>query len=128
MLDNLVHYLLLGLAALAQDSPVAHDPNAELRQIHEFLTGVVALRRGELVSRRLTLEQQRLSITQSKSQQELDQLFWAWTKRPDINSKLYPHRDPEKERRKVVHLIDQQLLGISKPVEDLPDPDPLAYI
>ena len=38
--------------------------------------------------------------------------FWEWTKRPDIQEKLYPNRDPEKIRQDVVRMLDRELLGI----------------
>ena len=82
----------------------------------------------DLVARRLTLEQQRLALEQAKTQPEQEKLFWEWTKRPDIQSKLYPHRDPDKTRRDVVRVLDHHLLGVKDADTLQPDPDPACLI
>src|SRR5258707_206804 len=60
LVDNLVHWISLRFAAAAHNSTLADDPETELRQIRQFLADIVALRRGDLVARRIHLEQQRL--------------------------------------------------------------------
>jgi hypothetical protein len=123
-----VHWISQRLAAAAHSSPIPDDPQAELRQLREFLADIVALRRGELVSRRLAIEEQRLAAVQLKNQQVLEEEFWKWTKRADIQSKLFPHHDPDKIRRTVVRMLDRELLGVTTPDPDEPDPDPVCYI
>jgi hypothetical protein len=44
---------------------------------------------------------------------------------PDIQSKLYPHRDPDKVRRDVVRMLNRELLGRTHR-DDEPAPAPLA--
>ena len=107
---------------------IPEDPEADLREIRNFLTDIVALRRGDLVARRLGLEQQRLSLEQAKTQPELEKLFWEWTKRPDIQTILYPNRDPDKTRRDVVRMLDEHLLGARTACDPEPDPEPACFI
>ena len=78
---------------------------------------------------RLGLEQQRIALDQAKGQEELEKLFWEWTKRPDVQARLYPHRDPDKTRRDAVRLLDQHLLGSrgTFPVQET-DPDPACLV
>ncbi|HWX20426.1 MAG TPA: hypothetical protein VN578_11050 [Candidatus Binatia bacterium] len=116
------------LAAASESSAIAEDPKAELRDLRNFLTDIVPLRRSELISRRIRLEEQRLAMAHSKNEQELEKLFWKWTRRPDIVAKLFPYRDPDKARRGVVRLIDRELLGINRPYSDEPEPEPACYI
>lgn len=130
LVDNLVHWISLRFAAAAHNSTLAEDPETELRQIRQFLADIVALRRGNLVARRIHLEQQRLALEETKNQQTLEKLFWQWTKRPDIQAQLYPNRDPEKMHRDVVRMLDRHLLGVSDPFDQTPEPepDPAAFI
>jgi hypothetical protein len=123
LVDHLVHWIATRFAAAAHSAPIPQDPQADLREIRSFLTDIVSLRRGDLIARRLALEQQRITLERAKSEQELQKLFWEWTKRPDIQAQLYPHRDPDQTRRDAVRLLDQHLLG-SKGTFALPQPDP----
>jgi hypothetical protein len=127
LLENLVRWISLRLAAVAQSSPIPEDPGDELRDIRSFVADIVALRRGDLVSRRISLEELRLSATQAKSEQEMEKLFWLWTRRPDIQAQLFPHRDPDKLRRDVVRMLDRELLGRNH-AHDEPEPDPACAI
>ncbi|HWV99201.1 MAG TPA: hypothetical protein VNZ64_05850 [Candidatus Acidoferrum sp.] len=127
-IEHFVQWLSLRLAAVAESSDVAENTQAELRDIRSFLDDIVALRCGELISRRISLEEQRLALLRAKHQQELESQFWDWTKRPDIQARLYPHRDPDQLRRDVVRMLDRQLLGIVHPKGGDPDPDPACSI
>jgi hypothetical protein len=128
VVNHLVHWISHRFAAAAHASTVAEDPETELRQIRQFLADIVALRRGDLIARRIHLEQQRLSLEQSKNKDTLENLFWEWTKRPDVQARLYPHRDPDKMRRDVVNMLDYQLLGIQPPSDNDTPPDPATLI
>jgi hypothetical protein len=127
LLENLARWSCVRLAAAAESLPAPEQPEAELRDIRSFINDIVALRRGDLVSRRISLEELRLAAAQAKSDKEMEALFWTWTKRPDIQSKLYPHRDPDKVRRDVVRMLDRELLGRTHH-DDEPEPDPGCYI
>jgi hypothetical protein len=120
LVGHLVRWMATRFAAAAQNATIPEDPEADLREIRTFLTDIVALRRGDLVARRLTLEQ-----AKTNTQKELE--FWEWTKRPDIQAKLYPHRDPDKTRRDVVRMLDQHLLG-ARACDPEPDPEPVCLI
>ena len=128
LVNHLVHWISLRFAAAAHTSTISDDQETELRQIRQFLADIVALRRGDLIARRIHLEQQRLTLEQTKNKEALEALFWEWTKRSDIQAQLYPHRDPEKMRRDVVRMLDRELLGISHPNGTDPEPDPAACI
>ena len=123
LVDHLVHWIATRFAAAAHNSPIPEDPEADLREISRFLTDIVALRRGDLVARRLGLEQRRLALDQARSESQQEKTFWEWTKRPDIQAKLFPRRDPDKLRRDAIRLIDQHLLGV-KPTDLPPEPEP----
>ena len=127
IVNQLVHWISLRFAAAAHNSTIPEDPETELRQIRQFLADILALRRGDLSAQRIHLEQQRLSIEQSKNKDTLETLFWEWTKRPDVQARLFPYRDPDQIRRDTVRLIDRQLLGIQHPDDD-PDLDPAVLI
>jgi hypothetical protein len=118
IVNQLVHWISLRFAAAAHNSTIPADAETELRQIRQFLNDILALRRGDLSAQRIQLEQQRLSLEQSKNKDAIETLFWEWSKRPDIQARLYPHRDPDKIRRDTVRLIDSQFLGIRHPEDD----------
>lgn len=127
LLDRFVQWATLRMAAAAEASAPAEDPQQELRELRLFLADIIPLRRSELISRRIRLEEQRLQMASLKNQQQLEDLFWQWTKRPDIQAKLFPHRDPDKMRRDVVRMLDRELLGITHPTDE-PEPEPMCYI
>jgi hypothetical protein len=116
-------------ATLAQAvSADSTDPETEMRRLNLLCNHITALRRGDLTAERLTIEQQRLAIERVRSDDEMEELHWEWTKRPDVNAKLYPHRDPDKLRREVDRMISHQMLGIPlRPEPVIPD-DPACYI
>ena len=87
-----------------------------------------ALRRGDLFAARLALEQKRVAMEQVKTDTEKEQEFWEWTKRPDVQAKLYPKRDPLKIRQEVERMLNRRLLGIVDPDDPIDNPDPAALI
>ena len=120
MSAKLIRCVQIRYAAVAGSLPAVHDnPEVELRRLGDLCQNLTALRRGDLAAERLSVEQQRLALEKSRSEVEFEKLFWEWTKRPDIQEKLFPHRDPEKIRREVERLVNRQLLGIDKPAPDL---------
>ena len=127
---NLIRCLQLRYAALAGSLPAPEeDPEAELRRLAGLCINLSSLRRGDISAGRLDLERKRLALLQKKSDEEKAAEFWQWTKRPDIQAKLYPHRDPDKIRREVDRMISSRLMGIRYP-DDEPnvEPDPAAMI
>jgi hypothetical protein len=127
-IEHFVQWISIRLAAIAESTELDENPRNELRDIRNFLYDIVALRRGELISRRIGVEEERLALLRAKKQDDLEAQFWQWTKRADIQSKLYPHRDPDSLRRDVVRMLDRELLGISQPNGHDPEPDPATCI
>jgi len=111
--------------ALSTSDP---DLGEELRHLRNFCLLILALRRGELNAGRLALEQQRLSLELSETAQAKEKEFWEWTKRPDIQAKLYPDRDPDQIRLEVVKMLDRELLGIRPNGEFDETSEPAALI
>jgi hypothetical protein len=127
--DKLAHWNAIRLAAAADAMAGVHeDPENEMRHLREFCNDINNLRRGDLSAGRLDLERKRLAILQTKSDEEKEAEFWQWTKRADIQAKLYPHRDPDKIRREVDRMISSRLMGIRYPDEPNGEPDPAAMI
>jgi hypothetical protein len=122
IIDRIVNSVLVRLAAAAQNGPAADDPQAEARELRALVEDTVALRRGELVSRRIGIQQQHLDSLKAKSAQELERLFWEWTKRPEIVARLFPDRDPDKVRRQVVRMLDHHFLGARNLLPSRPRP------
>jgi hypothetical protein len=118
----------LRFAAAAHSSTFAEDPETELRQIRQFLADIVALRRGDLVARRIHLEQRRLTIKETKNEQTLEKLFWEWTQRPDHPRPALSPSRPYKMRNDVVRLLDRHLLGVRDQSNHASEPDPGSLI
>jgi hypothetical protein len=116
--DKLARWISLRYAASARDlASAAAGSDKSLRHLRNFSLFIMALRRGELGAARLAIEQQRLALELSATAQAKEKEFWEWTRRPMIQAKLYPHRDPLKEERKVRRLVDQHLLGYVSPAD-----------
>lgn len=92
--DKLVQWLALRFAAIAHSLvPDPAQPEAELRHLRNFAADVVALRRSDLYTRRIGLEERRVALLEADDQEALEDEFWQWTKRPDIREKLSIERD-----------------------------------
>ena len=130
MSAKLIRCLQIRYAAVAGSMPGPHaDPEVELHRLSELCNNLTALRRGDLTAERLAIEHERLTLEKSRSDVEMERIFWEWTKRPDIQERLFPHRDSEKIRREVERLVNRQLLGIDKPAPDLDETaDPAILI
>jgi hypothetical protein len=134
--QKLAYWIAIRYAAAAQtisaaanaDADPDQDPQTELRQLREFCQDIVTLRRGDLSAGRLAVEQQRVALETAKVTDLKEEEFWAWTKRPDIQAKLYPHRDPDQLRQDVETMINRRLLGLRAPSSPRIDPDPAALI
>jgi hypothetical protein len=126
MSAKLVRCLQIRYAAVAGSLPAVHEnPELELRRLGELCNNLTALRRGDLAAERLSVEQQRLALEKSRSEADMEKFCWEWTKRPDVQAKLYPNRDPDQIRRDVDAIISHKLLGTPFPnhtAEDSPDP------
>ena len=117
--DKLAQWAAIRYAAAADAlANVEEEPQTEMRHLREFCADINTLRRGDLSAGRLALERQRLALLQVKSDEQKDKEFWEWTKRPDVQAKLYPHRDPEKVRRDVDRMLSTRLMGIRYPADD----------
>ena len=118
MSAKLIRCLQIRYAAVAGSLPAVQDnPEVELRRLGDLCNNLTALRRGDLAAERLSVEQQRLALEKSRSDAEMEKFCWEWAKRPDIQEKLYPNRDPDKIRRDVDRLLSHKLLGIPIPNE-----------
>jgi len=72
-----------------------------------------ALRRGDHSVRRLELEAARMDLRLGADSKKLNELFWEWTKRPEIKEKLWPKQlTPEEQFRAY-----KEILGVSQGYE-----------
>jgi len=130
MSAKLIRCLQIRYAAVAGSLPAVQDnPEVELRRLGDLCNNLTALRRGDLAAERLSVEQQRLALEKSRADAEMEKYCWEWAKRPDIQEKLYPNRDPDKVRRDVDRLLSHKLLGIPIPNDALDEStDPAILI
>ncbi len=127
--EKLSRWLSLRYASAARSLASAHSgSDKSLRNLYRFSLFIMALRRGDLSATRLALEQQRLALELAETAQGKEKEFWAWTQRPDIRAKLYPHHDPDKERRKVVEMVDYAMFGIVPKDNDIAETDTPAML
>jgi hypothetical protein len=124
--DKLARWVSLRYAAAAKSISTSRcNSGKSLRQIRDLCFFTLALRRGELSARRAAMEQERLALEKSILAQEQEKTFWEWTKRPEIQGKLYPHRDPDKEYNRMIDVMDAALCGDpppERPPEDTSSP------
>jgi hypothetical protein len=120
--DKLARWVSLRYAASARDlAASAAGSDKSLRHLRNFSLFILALRRGELSAARLAIEQQRLALELGATTQAKEKEFWEWTRRPETQGKLYPYRNPERERERVFNAIDQRLLGVRMSHNSLPN-------
>src|SRR4051812_8603750 len=113
MSDKLLRTLQLRYAAVASKLPApSNDTEVELRRLGDLCNNLVMLRRGDLSAGRLAVEQQRWAMEKARADEQKESKFWEWTKRPEIQARLYPYRGPDKQRRDVDRLVTERLLGI----------------
>ena len=129
MAEKLSRWVSVRYAAATRNlSNTSPDLEKELRHLRNFCLLIVALRRGELNAGRLALEQQRLNLVIGDTKEAKNKEFWEWTKRPEIQAKLYPNRDPDQIRRDVIRMLDREMLGSVSTDLDETDPDPAVMI
>ena len=89
--EQLAHWVILQFAAATQalESDPA-SPNSRWSRLHELCADVARLRRTQLLGQHLELERQWLALEQTKTRDQKEKEFWAWTKRPDIQDRLRP--------------------------------------
>ncbi|HEV2208890.1 MAG TPA: hypothetical protein VG167_08945 [Verrucomicrobiae bacterium] len=110
--DKLARWISLRFAVSARDLASSQSgSDKSLRHLRNFSLFIMALRRGELSAARLAIDQQRLAVELSASAQAKEKEFWEWTRRPEIQHKLHPYRNPEREKERVFALVDEHLLG-----------------
>ena len=87
--DKLVQWVALHFAASAHNLAPADDgPETDLRRLRQLAADIIALRRGDLYSRRVAIEEQRLALLTAEADEAREDEFWAWTKRPEIREQL----------------------------------------
>ncbi len=87
--QKLVQWLALRFAASAHTLvPADDEPETDLRCLRQIAADIVALRRGDLYSRRVALEEKRLALRTAKTQELREEEFWQWTRRRDIRARL----------------------------------------
>ena len=62
--------------------------------MRQLAADITRLRRGDLYAERIDLERQWLALDASNAESQKEKDFWDWTKRPDINKKLFPDKKP----------------------------------
>lgn len=117
--DKLLHWLALRYAAAAHTlAPLENDAEADLRRLRDLAADIFALRRGDLWTRRLDLEQRRVHLLESDAGQALEEEFWEWTEREDIRAELEERR----KKRKAWH--DEIRATMPEVAPYLPPEDP----
>jgi len=119
--DKLERWITVRYAAATRALGTAEpqDLDKQLRHLRSFCLLILGLRRGELSAGRLAVEQQRLAIELGETADAKEKEFWEWTKRPEIQARLYPNRDPDQIRQDVVRMLDREMLGLR--TENHPD-------
>jgi hypothetical protein len=68
------------------------DPQRKWNSLRQFATDISRLRRSTLADDYLQIQRDWLSLSQSNTADKKEKEFWIWTKRPDIEKKLFPDR------------------------------------
>lgn len=101
--DKLVQWVALRFAASAHTlTPADAEPETDLRHLRHIAADIIALRRGDLYSRRIALEEKRLDLLVAREEEALEDEFWEWTNRPDIRQELKAEFEAEFEKRRAL--------------------------
>ena len=68
------------------------DPERKWNGLRQFANDVSRLRRSSLADDFLQIQRDWLALSQSNTADKKEKDFWKWTKRPDIEKKLFPDR------------------------------------
>jgi hypothetical protein len=70
------------------------DPQRKWNSLRQFANDISRLRRSTLADDYLQIQRDWLALSQSNTAEKKEKQFWNWTKRPDIEKKLFPDRRP----------------------------------
>jgi hypothetical protein len=70
------------------------DPERKWAALRQFSNDISRLRRSSLADDYLQIQRDWLALSQSSTADRKEKEFWKWTKRPDIEKKLFPDRRP----------------------------------
>ena len=102
--DKLVQWLALRFAASAHTLlPADDEPETDLRRLRQLAADIIALRRGDLYSRRVALEEKRFDLQATQTQEAREEEFWEWTERSDIRQQLEEQIETQLEERRAWH-------------------------
>ena len=102
--EKLVQWLALRFAASAHTIlPADGEPETALRSLRQLAADIIALRRGDLYSRRVALEEQRLALQATQAKEAREEEFWEWAERPDIREHLEEQIEAQLEERRAWH-------------------------
>ncbi len=91
--ERLARWLAIQYAASAQALVGSEqDQLAKWSRLRQLCADVSRLRRGDLHSERLSIERDWLALESTKTNEQFEKQFWAWTKRPEIQQKINPDR------------------------------------
>jgi hypothetical protein len=68
------------------------DPDRKWSALRHFANDISRLRRSSLADDYLQIQRDWLTLGQSNTADKKEKDFWKWTKRPDIEKKLFPDR------------------------------------
>jgi len=70
------------------------DPDRKWSALRQFSNDIARLKRSSLADDFLQIQRDWLTLSQSNTADKKEKDFWKWTKRPDIEKKLFPDRRP----------------------------------
>jgi len=70
------------------------DPDRKWTALRQFSNDISRLRRSTIADDFLQVQRDWLALSQSTTADRKEKEFWKWTRRPDIEKKLFPDRRP----------------------------------
>jgi hypothetical protein len=77
---------------MARHIDAESDPDRKWNSLRQFSNDIARLRRSTLADDYLQIQRDWLALGQSNTADKKEKDFWKWTKRPDIEKKLFPDR------------------------------------
>lgn len=122
--DAVAGWLAPRYAQAAREQLEGFEGPERLKLLRTFAQDWALLRKGDHSAARLRQEEEWLELERGKSEERMRKRFEEWARRPEVRETLVPRKESERQRRRILQIIDHFMLGAPLPPEDEEQEEP----